>query len=142
MGSFLGSMEMCRRSRVHGWLRPRCSTVLLGLTVSLGTPPGVSAAGPVAPTSLDELLAKATQQGTLRVIVEVRLDAPGAPTPEAIALAQDLVLRELAGTGHRVLRRYATIPLLSLDVTSDALRRLGGSARVASIREDRLRRPQ
>jgi hypothetical protein len=134
-------MEMGRRSWVR-WLRPLCASMLLGLAVSLGTPPGAPAAGADGPASLDELLAKAAQQGTLRVIVEVRTGAPGVPTPEAIARAQDLVLQELAGTGHRVLRRYATVPLLSLEVTSDALRRLGGSARVARIREDRLRTPR
>jgi hypothetical protein len=142
MGSSLGSLERGGRPQIPGWLRSLGSGILLGLTVSLVTlayPPGSGSDGP-AP--LDDLLVKAAQRGTIRVIVKIRLEAPGAPTPEAIALGQDLVLQELAGTGHRVHRRYTTIPFLSLEVTADALRRLGASGRVAGIREERVLRPQ
>lgn len=102
---------------------------------------GTAAAQTAAPT-YDELLAKAARQGSLRVIVEVLPDGPAPPTREAIAQAQDRVLQELAGTDHRVLRRFATIPFLGLSVSADALRRLAGSLFVASIREDMVLRPQ
>ena len=101
-----------------------------------------TAAAQTAPPTYDELLAKAARQGTLRVIVEVLPDGPAPPTREAIAHAQDRVLQELAGTDHRVLRRYATIPFLGLAVSADALRRLAGSLFVGGIREDMVLRPQ
>ena len=103
-------------------------------------------AGPTAaqtpPSTVDDLIAKAARQGALRVIVELKIDPPGPPTREAIARAQDRVLQELAGTSHRVLRRFATIPFMGLEVTADALRRLGGSAHVGGVREDMVLRPQ
>jgi hypothetical protein len=101
-----------------------------------------TAAAQTVPPTYDELLAKAARQGSLRVIVEVVPDGPAPPTREAIAQAQDRVLQELAGTDHRVLRRFATIPFLGLAVSADALRRLAGSLFVASIREDMVLRPQ
>ena len=118
---------------------------LPGLTLLLGIALWTvawTAAAQAVPPAIDDLIAKAARQGTLRVIVELRMDAPGPPSPEAIAQAQDQVLQEIAGTSHRVLRRFATVPFLGLDVTVDALRRLGGSAHVAGIREDRMRTPQ
>ena len=96
----------------------------------------------IDPPSIDELVAKAARQGTLRVIVEVLPDGSAPYTSEAIAQAQDRVLQELAGTSHRVIRRYATIPFLGLTVSVDALRRLAGSRSVGGLREDRLRMRQ
>lgn len=90
--------------------------------------------------SIDELVAKAARQGSLRVVVELRIDAPGPPSREAIAQTQDLVLQELAGTSHRVIGRFATIPFLGLIVSAEALQRLAGSLFVAGIREDLVMR--
>jgi hypothetical protein len=90
----------------------------------------------------DELFAKAARQGTLRVIVEVLPEGSAPYTREAITQAQDRVLQELAGTSHRVLRRFSTIPFLGLAVSSEALRRLAGSLFVGGIREDTMLRPQ
>lgn len=101
-----------------------------------------TAAAQAPPPTIDDLIAKAARQGTLRVIVEVLPDGPAPPTREAIAQAQDRVIQELSGTTHRVIRRYTTIPFLGLAVSADALRRLAGSLFVAGIREDRLRVPQ
>jgi hypothetical protein len=112
---------------------------VLGITLLTGAG---TAAAQTAPPTIEELVAKATRQGTLRVIVEIKIDPPGPPSREAIAQAQDQVLQELAGTGHRVLRRFTTIPFIGLEVSADTLRRLGGSARVAGIREDVVLRPQ
>jgi hypothetical protein len=91
---------------------------------------------------MDELIAKAVRQETLRVIVELKVDSPAPQSREAITEAQDRVLAELAGTNHRVLRRFTTIPFIGLEVSADALRRLAASARVAGIREDMVLRPQ
>lgn len=120
---------------------PRRWKWTLGLGIALLTVASIAAGQPASPT-IDDLVAKAARQGTLRVIVELKMDPPGPPTPEAIARAQDLLLQELSGTSHHVLRRFATIPFLSLEATAEALRRLAGSALVAGIREDRVLRPQ
>jgi hypothetical protein len=104
--------------------------------------PGRAAAQVTVPT-LDELIAKAERQGTLRVIVELTLDSTGSPpTGATIADAQDRLLAELGGTSHRLIRRFSTVPFIALEVSADALRRLAGSPRVAGIREDQVLRPQ
>ena len=130
--------------RKHGQgVRPPSPRVglalLLGITLLTGAETG---AAQTFPPTIEELVAKATRQGPLRVIVELKIDPPGPPSREGIAQAQDQVLQELAGTSHRVLRRFATVPFIGLEASADALRRLGGSAHVAGIREDRLRAPQ
>ena len=113
--------------------------LFLGIALLAGAQ---TAAAQGSPPTFDELIAKATRQGSLRVIVEVVTDGSPPFPREAIAQAQDRVLQELAGTNHRVIRRYATIPFLGLTVSADALRRLAGSLFVAGIREDQLRKPQ
>lgn len=100
-----------------------------------------ASAQPASP-GFDELLDKAARQGSVRVIVELRVDEPAPVSAEAIGRAQDLVLRDLAGADHRVLRRFSTIPFLGLEVSPEALRRLAASAVVVGIREDRILRPQ
>jgi hypothetical protein len=112
----------------------------LGLGIALLTLASAAAGQATSPT-IDDLVAKAARQGTLRVIVELKMGPPGPPSPEAIARAQDLLLQELSGTSHRVLRRFTTIPFLGLEATAEALRRLGASPQVAGIREDRVLRP-
>ena len=87
--------------------------------------PGRAAAQVTAPTI--ELVAKAERQGTLRVIVEVKVDPPTPTSRETIVEAQARLLDELAGTSHRVVRRFTTIPFLALEVSADALRRLATS---------------
>jgi len=119
----------------------RRSGLMLLLGITLLTGPSTVAAQAV-PSTIDDLVAKAARQGTLRVIVELKIDPSGPPSREVIAQAQDRLLQELAGTSHRVLRRFTTIPFLGLEVTADALQRLGGSAHVAGVREDMVLRPQ
>jgi hypothetical protein len=125
-----------RPSGSGGWPGP---TLLFGMMLLAA--PGRAAAQATAP-SMEDLIGKAERHGTLRVIVELKIDSSGPPTRESIAAAQDLVTEELAGTSHRVLRRFTTIPFLGLEVSADALRRLPGSAHVAGIREDMVLRPQ
>ncbi len=129
-----------RNARPHDqrWARgagPWPSPALLFGLVLLAGP----TAAQVVPPSIDDLIAKATREGSIRVIVELKTDP--SPSREAIAAAQDLVLQELAGTRHRVLRRFTTIPFLGLEVSADALRSLTVSRGVAGIREDKLRAP-
>jgi hypothetical protein len=114
-------------------------TQLLGITLLTVA---WTAVAQTSPSTIDDLVAKASRQGTLRVIVELKMDPPRPSSREAIAQTQDLLLQELTSTSHRVLRRFATIPFLGLEVTPEALRRLGESAHVAGVREDMVRRPQ
>jgi hypothetical protein len=114
--------------------------ILFGITLLTGA--AAAHAQVATPPTIDELAAKAARQGPLRVIVELKLDPPGPPTREAIARAQDQVLQELAGTDHRVLRRFTAIPFMGIEMSENALRRLGGSAHVAGVREDMVLRPQ
>jgi hypothetical protein len=106
--------------------------------LAVPTPASAQAATP----SIEDLIAKAAREGSLRVIVELRTDPSGPSTRESIVAAQDLVIQELAGTGYRVLRRFTTIPFLGLAVSADALRRLARSPRVGRITEDMVLQPQ
>lgn len=118
-----------------------------GLSVMLVTV-GSAAGGVVA----QELYRKASSLGSVRVIVHLRVDArsegefgrpeAAASQQQAIAAAQALILRELAGTGYRVVRTYETIPFLALDVSLGALQALDESALVVGVEEDRLASPQ
>jgi len=77
--------------------------------------------------------------GTLRVLVELRVPHGD---PSALANAQDEVLRRLAGTGARLARRYATAPLLALEIDAAALARLEEMrGLVVRVRADDIARP-
>ena len=87
-----------------------------------------------------ELLAKARAQGSVRIIVRLRV-AEGADA-RAIGAAQDAVLAELAAVPHRLGRRYTSVPFLSLVASEAALQTLAASPRVMSISEDTALQPQ
>jgi subtilisin family serine protease len=85
----------------------------------------------------------------VRVIVE--LDVPFAPEGELlpeiavrqrseIASVRSAVLEGLVGAAHGVARSYETIPFVALEVGPRALASLARSARITSLREDRLLR--
>jgi hypothetical protein len=87
---------------------------------------GVAQQGKVPP----EIWEKARVKGVVRVIVG--LNMPWRPEGklsqqdrlaqrEAIAAVQSAVLAELAGTKHRVTRRFDNIPSFALEVGPDAL---------------------
>jgi hypothetical protein len=103
---------------------------LLGLAISAA---GQANGSPMLPAAL---LARAEAEGSVRVIVELSVE------PAGIGGAQDLVLQSLEGTQHRVTRRYQTVPLLGLEVSAEALRRLARSPAVRNIQEDRVLTPQ
>ena len=72
--------------------------------------------------------------GTVGVIVGVRaFSVPGAEQPLAVATAQQGLLAELAGTGHRTVRTFGAAPFVAMDVDAAALRALRGSRNVESI---------
>ena len=100
----------------------------------------------------DAVRQKAYDEGTVRVIVQLRVSAlpegelssaeAVASQRRAIASAQSAVLTELAGTSYRVIRTFETIPFLALDVSPGALQALERSALVVGMEEDRLESPQ
>lgn len=77
--------------------------------------------------------------GSTRVLVVLRARAAD---PAAVSDAQNEVLRRLAGTGARLVRRYATVPLLALEIDAAALARLEGmKGLVIRVRPDRVAPP-
>lgn len=109
---------------------------MLGLVVVLfgWTAVGMAQAGLVPA----EVAHKAQTEGAARVIVQLdvviqpegNLDSTRAVLAQrqAIATTQSQVLAELAGTSHRLVRQFETIPFLALEVALDALAALERSA--------------
>jgi len=80
--------------------------------------------------------------GIVRVLVELRVPDDPAGRLTAISRAQDEVLGRLTGGSRRVARRYATLPLLALEIDSAALAQLETMrGLVTSVRVDTLSRP-
>ena len=99
-----------------------------------------------------ELHAKASQQGAVRVLVQLDtplLPEPGQLTPEhadaqrrEIAAAQSLVRASLSGIAHHVIREFdGSVPAMTLSVGADGLRMLESLRGVVTrVIEDRPRR--
>ena len=81
-----------------------------------------------------ELLDKARRDGSVRVVVNLRVRS--GPTEEAVRTAREAVFGDLGTAPYRVVRQYATIPAIALVASTDALIRLAGSAHVTSVQED------
>jgi hypothetical protein len=95
---------------------------------------GVSsgADGPV----IDSDVRTAVAAGRVRVLVDLRVSSSDASAIESV---QDETLRRLAGTDTRLARRFATAPLLALEIDSAALTRLEAMRDiVARVRADRI----
>jgi hypothetical protein len=117
---------------VSGWAG------IAGLLVVLHAGAPAEGSSPVSP----DLLARAGAEGSVRVIVSLRL-APGvAPDAEAIRRASGALLQEIAGTRHQVVRTYETVPLVALDASVETLRALAASPRVLAVEPDAVVRPQ
>ena len=96
---------------------------------------------------VDEAILLRTSRGeTVSVIAELNLAVRGAGALDydtlakqdrSIELGQDTVLAELAGTRHRVVRRFTHIPFVALEVDRDALDALLASDTVMGVVEDR-----
>jgi subtilisin family serine protease len=122
--------------------------LLAGSLHGLLAPPTAGAQGGVAP----EVLERLHHAGQARVIVELDLplgfvpegflsDAGGAAQRADVAAAGHQVLARLAGRSARVVHRYATVPLMALEIGADALPELVASPRVRRVVPDVLNAP-
>jgi hypothetical protein len=75
-----------------------------------------------------------------RVIVEVS-PAPGLPRAAGIAQAQDAVIASLPPGRAQVVRRYATLPLLALEIDPALIDGLRRNATVVKVSPDETRPP-
>lgn len=126
-------------------------TVLLGAWASLVPLQAAPAAVAPPPNNLAPLLEQARAEGTVRVIVGLRLPAPFQPEGKlahaaaraqrsAIAEAQREIATLLEGLNAHLYRRYRAIPYVALRADEAALRALLGSPLVAQVEEDVARR--
>jgi hypothetical protein len=115
---------------------------LLATLVQLAVVTVLSAAGaPIIDSDVRALVG----EGRARVLVELRVDDPAHPggRDHAIARAQDAVLARLPVSHASVVRRYASIPMLALEIDATALRALGAMTDVVvRVRADSTARPQ
>ncbi len=81
-----------------------------------------------------ELMARAKQDGWVRVIVNLRV--PSGSTEAAVRAAREAVVAVLGPASYRIVREYATIPAVALVVSADALNRLARSPHVTSVQAD------
>lgn len=102
------------------------------------------------PDELDQLRARAEQQGTVRVIV--RLDVQHTPEGElsedevtrqrrSIRSAQKQLLRALESTDFQVNHRYTISPLIALSLSPGAVKALKGQSVVRHVNLDTADRP-
>ena len=99
----------------------------LVLAMAIGAP---SSQGPgVTP----ELFDKALHQGSVLVIVTLRVPA-GAP-PATIQAIKQSVIAEIASRRHRVVRELAGLPQIAIEASADTLQTLGASPNVLRIDE-------
>jgi hypothetical protein len=119
--------EFARSSRrPRRGLGARSCRVLVGLPLVISL--GLSVTAPGTPAEW------------VRVIVRLRVTEP--PTPAAIQVARDSVLRQIANTPHRVARQFETLPLLALEASPEAIEVLRNLTEVLSIEPDALSAPQ
>lgn len=91
-----------------------------------------------------ELLAKAAREGSVRVIVHLRVPSSAQPEVRGSGMVRtrEAVLSEISRTRHTVVRTYETVPLLALEVSAEALEVLASSLNVERVQEDELASPQ
>jgi hypothetical protein len=96
-----------------------CLIVVAALTVIMGSGTVASQSAPVVDPRIPVLL----EAGRVRVLVELRA-GDATDRVDAIAKTQDRVLVRLPANHAAVTRRYATIPMLALEIDRTALEAL------------------
>ena len=130
-----------RKSRV-GLVRVGVAALLVMEIVSgtaLGA--GMSRADPLVDPEVRALVLA----GRARVLVTLQVADTGdqAQRADAIVRAQDAVLARLPQPHASVVRRYASVPLLALEIDATALRALEAMTDVvAGVKADRAMKPQ
>jgi hypothetical protein len=134
---------------ISRYLRRRLAIALAFIFGCACSAPGAAdnlTGGTVSNAAYEKLLSKARTNGTVRIVVTLRMDfqAEGnLPNSQAvqvqrqsIAALQNAVLERLAPYGVSSLRRYKYIPSLAMEVDAQALKVLIEAPEVASIAED------
>lgn len=126
----------------------RWAVVIGFLLVMIGSRSvGLAAQAVVPPAIIQKVQAERIARVIVRLDVQTRsegtLDTPQAvgAQRQAIVSAQTFLLAELTRTGHRMIRRFQTIPFLVLEVDTDAVAVLERSSLVIGVAEDRLDAP-
>jgi hypothetical protein len=105
----------------------------------------VSAAEPgrTQPDSqIEELLRRTRPNGSVRVIVQLRMPpGPDETREQRIKSAQQALLAELAPVPHTVLRTYTATPAVALEASYQALQALRDSRHVLRVEEDAVAKP-
>jgi len=119
-----------------------CARVALILVTAAGS----ATAGEIPAALYD----KARAQASMRVIVQLQVKAVPegrlgsadavASQRQKIAARRSAIFAELAGTRHRTIRAFETIPFVALEVWPDAWPALQRSGNVVAVEEDRLER--
>lgn len=125
---------------------------LLMLAQCAGTP-RIAGGGPLP--VIDPTVRAAATAGQARVIIELRMTPPFTPEGQlpspaaveaqrgAIAKTQAALLARLAGTKFSISHQYDGLPLMALEVGTDALARLDAAGDlVVRVRPDARRFPQ
>jgi hypothetical protein len=127
-----------------------CSWIAILGTVGAGTDVNKSGQRPLesksTPSSkIDTKVLEAIQaKGVATVFVRLNVITTTNKTPKpeekqtqasAIAIAQERVLQELAGTQYKLRRKFETVPTLSMEVGADALTVLERSSYVTRVYE-------
>ena len=119
------------------WARTLCLLAVLLLPASAAL--SHAAGAPVIDPDLPSLIG----DGRARVLVELRLGDARGDVGQAIARAQDTVVARLPQSHATVVRRYASVPMLALEIDATALRALGAMTDVVvRVRPDTTTRPQ
>ncbi len=135
------------------WSRLARLLLVLGVLMSVPAFGGQAAAGAALPSAalvrqaaLQLLIARAQQQGPLRVII--RLNTAYLPEPklpgktsrtqqrQRISDAQDRLLALLPLDARARARKMATIPIVAMELDAAELSAMGGNAEVATIQAD------
>ena len=92
---------------------------------------------------IQKLAEEARQQGSVRVILEMRMTgAAAAPKHKAaVKSSQDRALRDLAAHGLKNVRKYEHVPFVAAEADEAALQAAAAHPDVLAVHEDRLHRP-
>jgi hypothetical protein len=91
---------------------------------------------------IDELLRRTRPNGSVRVIVQLRVPpGPDEAREQRVRFAQQDLLAELAPVPHKVLRTYTVTPAVALEASHQALQVLRASPNVLRVDEDELAKP-